>query len=147
MHELNQSVNVTQKDFALRIYKLAQNSYLSYDMRNGNISISLTEKGFLQVKTGMPQPGTGTNNAAQTAPPEQQMAQPIPQPNPQAAPQMPAGAQPTAPGQAATPEKTIAEIEKNINQGKRQTKIYIIGLVILVLLMAVAYGLFSLKLI
>ncbi len=147
VHELNQSVNVTQKDFALRIYKLAQNSYLSYDMRNGNISISLTEKGFLQVKTGMPQPGTGTNNAAQTAPPEQQMAQPIPQPNPQAAPQMPAGAQPTAPGQAATPEKTIAEIEKNINQGKRQTKIYIIGLVILVLLMAVAYGLFSLKLI
>ncbi|MGC8669879.1 MAG: hypothetical protein ACP5TL_01865 [Candidatus Micrarchaeia archaeon] len=54
--DLGGAVNVRQKDLAMHLYKLSEQQYVSYSIRNGNIDISLTEKGFLQVKSGMPKP-------------------------------------------------------------------------------------------
>ncbi len=144
VQELNQSVNVTQKDFALRIYKLAQNAYLSYDMRNGNVSIALTEKGFLQVKAGMPQAGTDAGTAAPTAQQTKQMMQQGFQQNPQAA-------QPKVEAQAAQnaaqmpPEKSLAEAEEKIRAGKKRRKMLIIGIAAVVVVIAVVYALILFK--
>ncbi|MGC8496206.1 MAG: hypothetical protein ACP5RM_01795 [Candidatus Micrarchaeia archaeon] len=54
--DLSGAVNVRQHDLAVHLFKLANQQYLSYDIRNGTVDITLTEKGFLQVKSGMPKP-------------------------------------------------------------------------------------------
>jgi len=54
--DLGGAVNVRQRDLAMHLFKLSAQQYVSYDIRNGNIDITLTEKGFLQVKSGMPKP-------------------------------------------------------------------------------------------
>ena len=50
--DLASGVNVTPKDLALRLYKLSEQKFLSYELRNGSVNMALTEKGFLQVKDG-----------------------------------------------------------------------------------------------
>lgn len=72
--DLTNNVNVTSKDLAVHLQKLSVQQYISFELRNGNMAINLTEKGFLLVKEGMPagmaqqqtpttpgqaQPGTG----------------------------------------------------------------------------------------
>ncbi|MGC8649025.1 MAG: hypothetical protein ACP5UN_02300 [Candidatus Micrarchaeia archaeon] len=52
--EIGSAVNVRPKDLAIHLYKLAQQDFVSYEFRSGNVFIMLTEKGFSQVKTGMP---------------------------------------------------------------------------------------------
>jgi uncharacterized membrane protein len=54
--DLSGAVNVRQHDLAVHLFKLASQEYLSYNIRNGTVDITLTEKGFLQVKSGMPKP-------------------------------------------------------------------------------------------
>jgi len=48
--ELQSSLNLRPKDLALRIYKLSKQSYLGYELRNGNVELMLTEQGFLKAK-------------------------------------------------------------------------------------------------
>jgi hypothetical protein len=52
--DLATGVNVTPKDLAIHLNKLALQQFISYELRNGNVGIALTEKGFLRVKEGMP---------------------------------------------------------------------------------------------
>jgi CTP-dependent riboflavin kinase len=143
VQELNQSVNVTQKDFALRIYKLAQNAYLSYDIRNGNVSIALTEKGFLQVKSGMPQAAAGTPLTAQQA--QQMMQQGFQQIPPQQ--QAPADAQPASEAAQAPTEINPAELEEKIRASKKMRRNYVIGIVVVVVVIVIvgALTLFKIK--
>ena len=54
--ELAGMVNLRPKDMALHINKLVVQQYVSYAIRNGNLDIMLTEKGFLQAKAGMLKP-------------------------------------------------------------------------------------------
>jgi hypothetical protein len=56
LQELTGAVNLRPRDLALHIFKLVQQQYASYTIRNGNLDITLTEKGFLQAKAGMPKP-------------------------------------------------------------------------------------------
>ena len=49
--ELGPSLNIRQKDLALRIYKLSRQGLLIYELKNGNVELMLTESGFLKVKT------------------------------------------------------------------------------------------------
>lgn len=48
--DLNGSVNVTQKDLALHLFKLNAQQHISFELANANMNIYLTEKGFLAVK-------------------------------------------------------------------------------------------------
>lgn len=57
LSELNTGVNVTPKDLASHLHKLSVQQYISYEIRNGNMNLTMTEKGFLRVKEGMPKPG------------------------------------------------------------------------------------------
>ena len=54
--DLTAGVNVTSKDLALHLNKLSVQQFIAYELRNGNMGITLTEKGFLRVKQGMPSP-------------------------------------------------------------------------------------------
>lgn len=68
LSDLTAVVNVTSKDLALRLNKLSTQKFLAYELRNGNMGITLTEKGFLKVRQGMspqPQP-SGEGNQTET---------------------------------------------------------------------------------
>ena len=60
----------------MHLYKLSTQQFLSYELRNGNMMLTLTEKGFLWVKEGAPgsaaQPAAqqGTTDAAASPQPE-----------------------------------------------------------------------------
>jgi predicted transcriptional regulator len=47
--ELGVSLNIRPKDLALRLYKLSKQEYITYELKNGNVEIMLTEKGFLAI--------------------------------------------------------------------------------------------------
>ena len=140
VQELNQSVNVTQKDFALRVFKLAQNAHLSYDIRNGSVSIALTEKGFLQVKSGMPQAGAGTTMTAQQA---QQMMQQGFQQNPQQ--QASVETQPASEPAQVPPESSPAELEEKIRANKKMRRNYVIGIAVVIVVIVIVCALMLFK--
>ncbi len=52
--DITSEVNVTTKDLATHLYKLSVQQFLSYELRNGNMNLTLTEKGFLSVREGKP---------------------------------------------------------------------------------------------
>lgn len=71
LQDIMSGVNVTPKDLAFHLYKLSQQQFASYELRNGNMSITLTEKGFLRVKEGVPK-----ESAQQAQQQEQQQPKP-----------------------------------------------------------------------
>jgi len=87
--DITGAVNVTSRDLAMHLYKLAEQQYLSYEFRNGSIDITLTEKGFLQVQNGMPvvapAPGAPQPQPTQPAPEAQVQAVQPPAAEPAAA--------------------------------------------------------------
>ena len=48
--ELQNTLGIRSKDLAMRLYKLFKQGYMSYEIKNGNVEILLTEKGFLSTK-------------------------------------------------------------------------------------------------
>jgi hypothetical protein len=48
--ELQSTLNLRSKDLALRIYKLGRQGLLSYELKNGNVELMLTEQGFFKAK-------------------------------------------------------------------------------------------------
>jgi len=106
--ELQSTLNIRPKDIALRLYKLGKQGCISYELRNGNVDLMLTEQGFLKAKAA---------NAAAPA-----MAQTG---NPQGAPQSPA-----QPNQGVQPPKTAKKI------GGRQVAIAAAAVVIVVAIAA-----------
>lgn len=80
--DLATSLNLAQRDLAMRLYKMQAQGYLLSEFRNGTLSLSLTEKGFMQAKSGMPViAGQAAAAPAQPAPPQQppeQAAEPAP---------------------------------------------------------------------
>jgi len=139
--DIGASVNVRPRDLALHLYKLAQLDYISYEFRSGNVFIMLTEKGFSQVKTGMPKKNAQTQTpeqnqdvaqqniaTAQTAQvsndvtyikqdPSQEQAQESTQTNPQA--------------------PSVEEINAKIKSSKKMRKMYLL-LVILIIILIIA---------
>jgi hypothetical protein len=75
LQELGGSVNLAQRDLALRVYKLTQQQFASYSIRNGTLDIMLTEKGFLKAKEEQPKPQQAAQQqqaAPRSSQPEQQ---------------------------------------------------------------------------
>ncbi|MEM3791203.1 MAG: hypothetical protein QXL16_00535 [Candidatus Micrarchaeaceae archaeon] len=48
-NELGESINLSQRDLAIRLFKLGKQGFLIFDIKNGKISLMLTEKGFMKV--------------------------------------------------------------------------------------------------
>ncbi|MGC8652025.1 MAG: hypothetical protein ACP5UH_02120 [Candidatus Micrarchaeia archaeon] len=141
--DLGGAVNVRQRDLAMHLYKLAAQQYISYDIRNGNIDIALTEKGFLQVKSGMPKPQQ-TQPAAQEQAAQQLQAaqageaQPA-QENAQAAQpaaQEQAGAGAAAQGQG--PSTDLQQLEERMIRAKKRSTYMIIGVAVVIIIFVAA---------
>ncbi|MCL5679752.1 MAG: hypothetical protein BK997_02360 [Candidatus Micrarchaeum sp. ARMAN-1] len=117
--DLSTAVNINSKDLAMHLYKLGEQQYISVDIRNGSLDMSLTEKGFMQSKAGMPQqqvpqtPAQGTqqiqNVHAQTTAMQQPAATPSQTPqnaSTQTTPTKPnPGAQPAAAAPASNAQQ------------------------------------------
>ncbi len=141
--DLSTAVNISSKDLAMHLYKLSEQQYLSADIRNGVMDMSLTEKGFMQAKAGMPQQAQAQPQQ-QTQPTVQAQPQPAthaqtqqiptaPKPNPAQAPAPQAQQVPPAANSAAAPvagtaqpqmapqmqhpaeDKEIAEMQKQLS--------------------------------
>ncbi len=161
--DLGSALNVRQRDLALRLYKLAQQQYITYDFRSGVVDIMLTEKGFTQAKAGMP---VKPQPQPQPQPPAQPQPQAQPQINPSGMLSSPATAsataqpnlqqqitqqmikpqqvvspspQPVPGGGAADAAKVEAQIKAGSGRGKK--KYLIIAVIVIVVVVAVAYGL------
>ena len=78
--DIGSAVNLRPRDLAMHIYKLGQQQYSVYEIRNGSVDVMLTEKGLMQANSGMPtQGGQAAPKAAQgQAPAGQMMQQPQP---------------------------------------------------------------------
>jgi len=134
--DLSSSLNIRPRDLAMHLYKMAQQQHLTAEFRNGNIDISLTEKGFIQAKSGMPKPQEIPLPSDQGS--AQQGAQPV-QPS-----------QPQAPGQTKEPQqisvqemqattlqdaKELKELENELNLLTNRHKMKIIAVVVVVVIL------------
>jgi len=141
--DLSGAVNLRPRDMALHLYKLMQTQYLTSNFRNGLLDIALTEKGFLQVKSGMPAPQTSA--APSQAVPGSAANQQAPQ---QAQAGMPSGPAIQVPLQTPTQpqqetQQPVSEVEKLISDARRKKarrniELLLIIIVILVVLIALA---------
>lgn len=53
--ELQSALNLRSRDLALRIYKLSKQNLISYELKNGNVELMLTEQGFFKAKSAKAQ--------------------------------------------------------------------------------------------
>ena len=147
--------NIRPKDMAMHLNKLVEQQFITADIRNGTVNIMLTEKGFLQVKAGMPVQAPTAQTPQQGAPapmPTMQQAQPTttqtPMP-PMATQPIPAqgtgmqSVQPQTQPQGIQPQpgngNGIAELEKELKatKVKRGKKITIVVAVIVIIVIVV----------
>ncbi len=124
--ELQNGLNIRPMDLAFRLYKLFKQNFLSYELKNGNVEIMLTEQGFLKSKTPM---------LTQTATPQALAPGQAAQPQ---GPGMPSQAKtatgaPHAPGQTA---QGVPVSEKKASSIKKHERLIfeIIGAIIIVVL-------------
>lgn len=136
--DLTGGVNVTSKDLAIHLYKLSIQQFISYELRNGNMNITLTEKGFLRVKEGMPRPEPPPMPQPQAPQEQQQPQQPPLQPVVETQPSMPGAVVPT-PQPQAQPQKPKMDAEMNVLDAKiRKEKMY--RMIIIAVLIVVIIG-------
>ncbi|MCL4379326.1 MAG: hypothetical protein M1160_00625 [Candidatus Marsarchaeota archaeon] len=148
--DIGNAVNLRPKDLAMHLYKMGIQQFAAYDIKNGVLDVMLTEKGMIQAKAGVPQPGQQKPAEAQQPATQQQAQQPTGQPQqPQPQAQQPTG-QPQQPQpqaqQAPTAEQiagsmSMEDIEKQIKSSKRarNMKIAIVVIVLIVAIFVVLY--------
>jgi len=130
--DLSANVNVTSKDLAVHLNKLSVQQFISYELRNGNMTINLTEKGFLRVKEGVPPSEV----------PAQQVAGATGAVQPNAAtPSAKATAGPTVVGIKipSTPEEFMALETKIMNDEKTRSMAIFAAIIIFVLIFVLLY--------
>ncbi|MDE1874147.1 MAG: hypothetical protein KGI04_03455 [Candidatus Micrarchaeota archaeon] len=127
--ELQSTLNVRSKDLAFRIYKLFKQNFLSYELKNGNVELMLTEQGFLKAKP---------------------VIQAVQVPKPQPKQQMQAMGHQAAPQQAQTaaqqPGNNTQDAEQMVKEiklhGKPRRGLWI-GIVVVIVVAAAAYYLYA----
>lgn len=136
LQDISSGVNVTPKDLAMHLFKLSEQKYMSYELRNGNINMALTEKGFLAVKEG------GNTRMMQTGPMPQQQTQQQAQQSPNVQAMDNAAVTKTSTPQDNIPknEEELKALETKIMAAKKNKAMmmYIAGIVI-VLIVIFAY--------
>ncbi len=132
--DIGNAVNLRPRDLAMHLYKLSQQQYTVYEIKNGVLDIMLTDKGLTQAKGGMPQ--TEQQNAEQqkqaAAAPQQQAPQPMKQVTPTAQQTGAEEAQAAPPG-----GMSIDDIEKQIKREKRSRTMKIIVIAVVVIIIVV----------
>ncbi len=111
--DLNSSVNVTQKDLAMHLYKLSSQQYMSYELANGAMSIYLTEKGFMLANAQPQQP-------AATQPPLQAQGQ-------------------TAQMPQKDPEKELRDIQLMVGKKNKRKMIIVLLIVAFIIVLLVLF--------
>ncbi len=143
--DLSGAVNLRSRDMALHLYKLLKTQYLNSEFRNGLLDIALTEKGFLQVKAGMPQPQPAAGSQAQQVqggqPSQQAQAQPSSfaqqaQPFSEAAPASAGVTQ--SPPQGAQPQDNIEKIIGEARRKKARRNLTLLLVIVLILVVLIA---------
>lgn len=133
--DIGNAVNLRPKDLAMHLYKLSQQQYAVYEIKNGVLDIMLTDKGLMQAKEGMPR------TAVQAPAPQQDAVQPVQQAAP--APEMQVAPPPGAEaGAQASGGMSIEEIESRIKGSKRSRNMKL-AVVVIVLVAAVIVVLFG----
>lgn len=120
--EVQSSLNIRPKDLALHLYKVSKQGLITYELKTGNVSLALTEQGFIKANENRaaPKPAPQPQQAAAKMPPQPQaatMAQ-------QTAPQM--GAQANASPEANEPQMAAPK--------GSHTRIIIVVVVVIVLI-------------
>ncbi len=129
LSELTKTVNLRPTDLALHVYKLVQQQYLSYTIRNGNLDLTLTEKGFLQAKAGMPNSQPSQEQGATAAQgPNAAKVDAQPQNASQAALQGDSAAMPEA--------EAVAQDTSSFKPKKRRSKMVAVVAVVIILIIA-----------
>ncbi len=123
--ELQSTLNLVSKDLAYRLYKLYKQNLLTYELRNGNVELLLTEQGFLKANA--------TSLQAPASAPQQQVQQGT------------AGAQAqqaTAPQQQAQQAQEINQMQKELVKPKqsRKANIMVLAVAVVVIVLAVLLG-------
>ena len=135
--DIGNAVNLRPRDLAMHLYKLSQQQYTVYEIKNGALDIMLTEKGLTQAAAGMPQQAAA-----------QQAQQPAMQQSPMAAqaPPMP-GQMPQTPTipEGGPQGQSFEDIEKQIKMSKRglsagKLKMIVVVVVLIVAIVIVLYG-------
>ncbi len=134
--DIGNAVNLRPKDLAMHLYKMGIQQFAAYDIKNGVLDVMLTEKGMIQAKAGVPQPGQQKPAEAQQPAAQQQAQQPTGQPQ---QPQPQAQQAPTAEQIAGS--MSMEDIEKQIKSSKRarNMKIAIVVIVLIVAIFVVLY--------
>ncbi|MCW6160502.1 MAG: hypothetical protein LVQ95_05465 [Candidatus Micrarchaeales archaeon] len=143
-NDIGAGINVRPRDLAMHLFKLAQQDFVTYEFRSGAVSVMLTEKGFKQVKAGMPvkpkpqvQPtmaapgasGAGAPMAGAVPIQEELLAQD------QAAMEgVPGGEQPEPTVAQMSPEEVEQKIKKSKGAKTRNMAIAVVIIVVIVVL-------------
>jgi DNA-binding MarR family transcriptional regulator len=147
VQDLSGSVNIKSSDLAMHLYKLGQQQYLSYEFRNGNITIALSEKGFLQSKSGMPQiqAQAAQPAAVQTADESKKAAESVVPQQPSTTAQRQVAGPAKMPEGAPIPNMDINQLEASIKRAKRKRIYYIVLLAAVIIVIILALMLKSIK--
>lgn len=54
--DIQSAINLNSRDLAMRLYKLSKQSFLTYELKSGQVEILLTEQGFLKASPQQSQP-------------------------------------------------------------------------------------------
>lgn len=52
--EIQSALNIRPKDLALHLYKVSKQGFITYELKTGNVSLSLTEQGFIKASESKP---------------------------------------------------------------------------------------------
>jgi DNA-binding MarR family transcriptional regulator len=146
VQDLSGAINIRPSDLAMHLYKLSRQQYLLYEFRNGIITITLTEKGFMQAKNGVLPPPMAQQAAAgqQNTAPQGTLLQPV-QTATEGQQQITqtAGTAQQPGAQTVVPNQTIDinQLEANIKKAKMKRRIYtiVIAVVIVAVVLAIMF--------
>ena len=131
--DIGSAVNLRPKDLAMHIYKLGQQQYAVYEIKNGVLDIMLTDKGLMQAKEGMPMTEEQKKVAQQAQAQQTQQVQ-----QPQDVAQRPGMEVPPPPPPGVM---SIEEVEGRIKSSKnsRNTKMVVVAVVLVIAIFVVLY--------
>lgn len=96
-NEVQTALNINPKDLALHLYKVSKQTFMSYELKSGNVNLLLSEKGFIKANQANPTAQMAGTPPQPTQPqkPQQQLNTNTPNPTPSI--QIPGISKPTSP--------------------------------------------------
>ena len=124
--DIQSAISLNSRDLAMRLYKLSKQSFLTYELKSGQVEILLTEQGFLKAAPQQSQPMQPIQNM-----------QPKPN-NVQNQVQNTSSAQSAQQQAEQQPQQPVAPQEIHL-QPKPMNKKLIVGIVVILVIILLAY--------